>query len=72
MTSPRVLILCTGNGRPGLLLVAKARSDRFSLLVIGNQGRGYMTEAFLGRAAHHVVHHSPIPVLLVPLSGGKP
>jgi hypothetical protein len=40
MTSPRVLILCTGNGRPGPLLVAKARSDRFSLLVIGNQGRG--------------------------------
>jgi nucleotide-binding universal stress UspA family protein len=38
------------------------------LLVMGNQGRGYLAEAFLGRVAHHVVHHAAIPVLLVPMA----
>lgn len=36
------------------------------ILIIGGQGRGYMAEAFLGRVANHVVHRSPIPVLVVP------
>lgn len=54
-------------GRPAKLLVERANSGTHSLLVIGNQGRGYLAEAFLGRVAHHVVHHADIPVLLVPL-----
>ena len=54
-------------GRPAKLLVEKANSGAYSLLVMGNQGRGYLAEAFLGRVAHHVVHHADIPVLLVPM-----
>ncbi|MGC8854935.1 MAG: universal stress protein [Halothiobacillaceae bacterium] len=55
-------------GRPALKLVEKANSGAYSLLVMGNQGRGYLAEAFLGRVAHHVVHHADIPVLLVPMA----
>jgi nucleotide-binding universal stress UspA family protein len=55
-------------GRPAKLLVDKANSGAYSLLVMGNQGRGYLAEAFLGRVAHHVVHHADIPVLLVPMA----
>ena len=55
-------------GRPAKLLVEKANSGAYSLLVMGNQGRGYLAEAFLGRVAHHVAHHADIPVLLVPLA----
>jgi nucleotide-binding universal stress UspA family protein len=55
-------------GRPAKLLVDKANSGAFSLLVMGNQGRGYLAEAFLGRVAHHLVHHAAIPVLLVPMA----
>ena len=55
-------------GRPAKLLVEKANSGAYSLLVMGNQGRGYLAEAFLGRVAHHVVHHADIPVLLVPMT----
>ena len=55
-------------GRPAKLLVERANSGAFSLLVMGNQGRGYLAEAFLGRVAHHVAHHADIPVLLVPMA----
>lgn len=55
-------------GRPAKLLVERANSGAYSLLVMGNQGRGYLAEVFLGRVAHHVVHHADIPVLLVPMA----
>ncbi len=55
-------------GRPAKLLVEKANSGAYSLLIMGNQGRGYLAEAFLGRVAHHVTHHADIPVLLVPMA----
>lgn len=53
-------------GRPGPLIVEKIRTGRYSMLIMGGQGRGYMAEAFLGRVANHVVHRSTIPVLVVP------
>lgn len=56
-------------GSPAKNLAAKANSGTYSLLVMGNQGRGYLAEAFLGRVAHHVVHHADLPVLLVPMAG---
>lgn len=52
-------------GRPGPLIVEKIRKGGYSMLVIASQGRGAMAEAFLGRVAHHVVHRSTIPVLVV-------
>ena len=55
-------------GRPAKLLVETANSGAYSLLVMGNQGRGFLAEAFLGRVAHYVAHHADIPVLFVPLS----
>ena len=54
-------------GRPAKLLVEKANGGAYSLLIMGNQGRGYLAEAFLGRVANHIVHHADIPVLLVPM-----
>ncbi len=55
-------------GRPAKLLVERANSGAYSMLVMGNQGRGYLAEAFLGRVANHIVHHADIPVLLVPMA----
>lgn len=53
-------------GRPGPLILEKIRKGGHSILVIASQGRGYMADAILGRVAHHVVHRSTIPVLVVP------
>lgn len=49
------------------LLTEKANSGKYSLLVMGNQGRSYIKEAFLGRVANYAVHHIDIPILMVPL-----
>jgi len=37
-----------------------------TLTIMGSQGRGYISEIFLGSVSHNVVRHSACPVLLVP------
>ena len=54
-------------GNPAKLLVEKANSGTFGLLLMGSQGRDYLVEDALGRVAHYVVHHADLPVMLIPL-----
>lgn len=34
---------------------------------LGTQGRGFLSELFLGSVAHNVAQHAPLPVLFVPV-----
>lgn len=53
-------------GSPKEILLARARSNDFSLMVMGSQGRGLVAEVFLGSLANHVARHAPLPVMFVP------
>lgn len=58
----RTLLLA---GAPDLALCREA--DRgYSLVVVGNRGRGALSSLFLGTTAQRVLARSPIPVLVAP------
>ncbi len=54
-------------GSPLTEILKKSQDDGVSLIVMGSQGRGYVSELFLGSVSHNVARHAEVPVLLVPL-----
>lgn len=46
-----------------LRLVAE---NAYSMIVMGSQGRGFISEVFLGSVSHNIIRKAPVPVLLVP------
>ncbi|MFO7676187.1 MAG: universal stress protein [bacterium] len=53
-------------GSPVVEILRVAREREASLLVMGNQGRGFIKEVFLGSVSHNVAHQAPVPLLLIP------
>lgn len=54
-------------GSPVKEISARAQEDRYSWVVMGSQGLGYIDEIFLGSVSHNVARRARIPVMLVPL-----
>jgi nucleotide-binding universal stress UspA family protein len=52
-------------GGPAALLGVANREDA-DAIVVGRSGRSGFTELLLGSFSHHIVHHSSIPVIVVP------
>lgn len=52
-------------GHPSEAIVDYAEKEDFDLIVIGNRGLGGVGSLLLGSVSAHVVHHSPVPVMIV-------
>ena len=48
------------------VLLEQAREKNAAAIVVGSHGEGAMSAAFLGSTALKLLHHSEIPVLVVP------
>ena len=46
-------------------LIDQIKRSRHDLLVMGSRGRGAVRATLLGSVSHYVLHHSPVPVLIV-------
>jgi nucleotide-binding universal stress UspA family protein len=46
-------------------LIEQIAEGHHDLVVMGSRGRGAVRAALLGSVSHYVLHHSPVPVLIV-------
>ena len=53
-------------GNPVWAVLAEARTDGASLIVVGTHGRGALRRLFLGSVAQNIVQMADRPVLVVP------
>ena len=54
-------------GSPGRGLLEAAAERGADLIVVGRRGHGELTDLVLGSVGHHLIHHSRMPVVVVPL-----
>ncbi|KAJ1736719.1 hypothetical protein LPJ72_001134 [Coemansia sp. Benny D160-2] len=59
-------------GNPKEVLVASSNIKKPTMIIMGTHGRGSVKRYLMGSVAEYVLHHSTIPVLIVPNGVPKP
>ena len=54
------------SGAPAQVVLEQVRKGQHDLVVMGSRGRTGLGAMLLGSVSHNVVHHSHVPVLIVP------
>jgi len=53
-------------GSPGEAICQVAKDEQVTCILLGNRGLGAFRRTILGSVSDHVVHHSRVPVIIVP------
>lgn len=53
-------------GSPGEAICHVAKEEQVTCILLGNRGLGAFRRRILGSVSDHVVHHSKVPVIIVP------
>jgi len=64
---PKLLV-----GDPGPAVCELAKKEGARLVILGRRGHGDLQDILFGSVSNHVVHHSPVPVLVVQREGPLP
>ena len=57
-------------GAPVEHILAKAKADKYDIIVMGTHGQGMLADAMMGSTARRVVRRSEIPVLVIRMPEG--
>ncbi len=65
-TSKANIDIALSHGVASKQIIEKAKSVKATMIIMGSQGRGYMSDLFLGGVTYQVLRNTPVPALIIP------